>query len=268
MNDNLIYTINDGVACVTINRPKQFNAITPDMFDELADWFDEIGQRPDVHLIHMRAAGRHFAAGGDIKPMLNGINVPVEERVEYEVGLLRPLYTLLPKMFHVPQPIFMSVRGYCLGATAGMVALSDFALVSKTAKFSFPQTRFGSATLDGISYPLPRAVGHKKAMELCVFNTLFDALEAKEMGMVTWVVEDEALEEKEAKIVEKLARCAPLVLRHNKKLLRNSMFSTYEDQLNAEIESWSECVLTDDFYEGLTAFEEKREPKFGVWRSR
>lgn len=263
MASDLLIDVERGVARITINRPKDRNAMTEEMYDELADWFGSVGNRQDIHVVVLRGAGKHFVAGGDIDGWKNGLKLSAEERKKHLIAQPHRLYQMLPKLYEVPQPVLMSVRGYCIGLGVGLIGLADFVIASDTARFSIPQSRFGAPTLDGISYCLPRIVGARRAFEMVVFSEKFDAAFAKEIGLVNWVVPDDQLDEKEREIADRIAQGPALAYRLNKKLHRASPLNSYQQQLDADRQAWAECSMHDDLTEGMRAFEEKRPPRFG-----
>lgn len=262
MGNELLFEVVDRHATVTINRPDKMNAMTPEMFGRLEAWFREMAGREDVAVVAMRAAGKHFAAGGDTGPMLGGLSRPKDERRAYLEPLTAPLYSMLTAMYELPQPFVVSVRGLCIGVAATYVGLADLAVGSETARFIYPQVKFGSPTLDVLSYLTLRAIGHKRAMEMIALGDALDARTAERYGLLNRVIPDEELDDYAADLVRRVAAGPAWALRKDKALLRAAEVNSFAQHVQAERQAWAEASVTDDLVEGFQALVARRPANF------
>ena len=160
------------------------------------------------------------------------------------------------------QPVIAAVRGHAIGIGLQLVLAADLVVASETARFSAPQVQLAHTLDHGESYSLPRKVGLSRAMQLALLGETWDAASAERFGLVNFVTEDNALEAKTDEIAKRFATGATLAIEGIKALLRTSADRTVEEQLAAEREQISVCSASEDFLEAMTAFGEKRKPRY------
>ena len=248
------------------------NGLTISMTRELNDRLRESAAAPDVRVVVLTGAGKAFCAGGDIKefeaidrndpqwvkwkddPIWNDIDNSAERTRRASEG---------PLLLHgMPKPTIAMVRGACVGAATALAAACDFRIVSDTAFFSTAFARIGISGELGASYYLSKLVGVAKARELFFFADRVPAAEALRIGLVNKVVADAELNDEVTTFARRLADGPPLAYRFIKANLNAAETRTAEDMVAMEALNQVRVLRSDDAKEAISAFFEKRTPKF------
>src|SRR5512140_1667122 len=177
---DILYEKNDGVARITINRPKVLNAFRFETIDDLADAFRDVSVDPDIGVVVVSGAGKNFSSGGDVN-MEAGFDESAARKL-YDRCLL-----LSTVMRNLGRPIIAAVRGYCIGGGNELNMLCDLTIAEESAKFGHTGPRVGSVPIWYGTQMLCLTVGDKKAREIVYLCRLHDATEAARMGMVNKV---------------------------------------------------------------------------------
>ncbi len=262
MTDHLLVTKEDGIATLTMNRPKVRNALSIEMRTAMFDAVDDIEHDDDIRCLVLRGAGGHFMAGGDIKNFNDYLKMTPLERQQAFERRVHGLHPMMMSLRRMQKPTIASVEGAAAGAGLSFMMACDLAIAADDAYFKFSYVAIGASPDGTGSYHMPRIVGVRKAMELAMLGDTFDVHEAKELGLVNWVVPAADIEAETAKLARRLADGPTVSLGNIKRLMYASHANTFESQLAMEAESFGRCAATNDWAEGVTAFLEKRKPEF------
>lgn len=249
----------DGIAELTLNRPKASNGMTVDFLLALYAAIMHCHGDPRIRVVILRGAGKNFCAGGDVKDFASkGEALP-----DYLRQATSYLQIVAGALMRLNAPVVASVQGFAAGGGGvGLVCASDFVIAGVSAKFLTGATRAGMAPDAGASVTLQRLVGFRKAMDMVIRNPIVSAQEALEIGLITKVVLDEALEEETFKLAAEIAAGAPLANAAAKRLLWNGIGTGVEVAFPEESRTVSALSGTADAREGLAAVIEGRLPLF------
>lgn len=259
---HLLVTRDDGVVTLTMNRPEARNALSMEMRAQLSDVLHDIEADASVRCVVLTGAGEHFMAGGDVKGMGDSIAKPPQEIRKEFLLRIHDLHTIMFAMRRMPKPVIASCRGAAAGAGVSMALACDLVIAADDAFFTLAYCKIGTSPDGSSSFHLPRAVGIKRAMEIALLGDRFSAQTAKEIGMINFVVPAAELAQETQTLAHRLAAGPTHVYGNTKALLYRSLESEFESQLQAEAEYFADCASHEDFREGVTAFIEKRPPRF------
>jgi enoyl-CoA hydratase len=242
------------VGLVTLNRPKQLNALNDQLMNELGEALLAFDQRDDIGAMVVTGSEKAFAAGADIGAMASWSYMDV-----YKSDYITRNWESLKR---VRKPVIAAVSGFALGGGCELAMMCDMIFASDTAKFGQPEIKLGIIPGAGGTQRLPRAVGKAKAMDLALTGRMMDAAEAERAGLVARVVPaarvlDEALEA--AQVIAAFSQ--PSVM-----AAKESINRAYESPLNEgmlfERRMFHSLFATEDQKEGMAAFVEKRKAAF------
>jgi len=253
--NNLIIEIEDGIATLTINRPKTLNALNTDMLRELSRAFDELEGNPKVNVAILTGAGKAFVAGADISEMRD--KNAVEGR---EFGLLGQ--SVFTKVENLSKPVIAAVNGYALGGGTELALSCDMIYASEKAKFGQPEVGLGVTPGFGGTQRLPRRVGLAMAKELIFTGRIIGAEEALRIGLANKVVPQDSLLEEVKGLAKEIASKGQVSVRLAKAVMNRGMDTDINSALMLEADAFGLCFSTADQKEGMTAFLEKRKPQF------
>jgi len=246
---------------LTLNRPNRLNAITGIMTQELCQYFSALQDDYSRRVVILRGAGANFCAGLDIKAQ--------QENSEQasDVGPYRPapsLSTVVRLMRRCPQPIISLVRGAACGGGFALALASDIRIAGASARMNDAFIKIGISGCElGLSYFLPRTVGLSVASELMMTGRFIGAERARAVGLVSDVAPDEELDAVGRQLASEMLRTTPLGLRKTKETLNLAMkLNELDAVIDLEEHTQLTCMESGDFKEALTAFVEKREPRF------
>ena len=251
---DLIYEIKDEIGLITLNRPQARNALTFEMYEQIADILENAPTDGSVKAIIVTGAGeKAFAAGTDIS-LFRDFGAP-EQGIAYE----RAADSNFARMERCPVPTIAAISGACTGGGAGIAAVCDMRIASRDIKFGFPIARtLGNCLSASTLARLVRLIGEARVMDVILTSRLIEAEEALACGLVNELVEDNAAVRARAwELASRMKEHAPLTMRAIKEILRrlrHQVPPVDDDDIVAQVYS------SADFREGLEAFLAKRKP--------
>jgi methylglutaconyl-CoA hydratase len=248
--------IENQIALVTLNRPEKRNAITPQMMDELLRALDEIETGP-ARVAILTGAGKAFCAGMDIETLQASASATHGQHIEDA----RRTAHLFRQLWGFPKPVIAAVNGAAIAGGCGLATLCDFTLAAREATFGYTEVKIGFIPAI-VSVFLARQIGEKRARDLLLSGRIVDAAEAYELGLVSTVVAPESLMGRAYELANTLVAASPSSLMHTKRLLIAGASEEVDGEIEAVITASAEVRETSDFREGVTAFLEKRPPRW------
>jgi len=254
----LLFDIRDNVAHITLNRPNEANSINEEMGKDLMHAALRCDEDPEIRAVLISGAGKIFSGGGDLKAFsAKGDQLPyyVKEITTY-------LHAAMSRLTRMDAPVVAAVHGAVAGAGMSIAIACDVVVAAETTRFMVAYTRAGLTPDGSATYFLPRIVGLKRALELTLTNRMFSAQEALQWGLVTRVVPDNELLAQARAIAVQLAAGPTRAYGVSKRLLHSGWAETLETQMENESQAIANSARTADAREGITAFLEKRPPKY------
>jgi len=254
--ENIVFEKDGPVAIIKFNRPKALNAINPELLEEAHDALDNIEEDRSLKVLVITGEGeKAFVAGADIAHMVN--LSPLEARDFSRTG-----QEFMARLEALHLPVIACVNGYALGGGTEIAMASDFIYASEKAKFGQPEINLGVIPGFGGTQRLPRLVGKARAKELCMTGGMIGAAEAKEIGLVNKVFPPERLWEETMKTAKNIASKGKVSLKAVKECVERGGNVDLTDGCLMESDNFGLCMASPDGKEGMTAFLEKREPRF------
>ncbi len=250
------YAIDGSVARITLTRPDKFNSFNREMALELQDALKNAQKDENVRAIYITAEGKAFCAGQDLSEAIDPSGPGIEKIVAEHYN---PIVILLRM---IEKPIVCAVNGVAAGAGANIAFACDITYAGKSASFIQAFSKIGLVPDSGGTYTLPRLIGFQKATALMMLGDKVLAEDAEKMGMIFKVVDDPELQTVAFQTAKTLSEMPTKGLGLTKRLLNKSFSNTFENQLQQEQITQAEAGQTDDYYEGVNAFLEKRKPVF------
>ena len=261
MTKDLIESIEDGVATLTMNRPERRNAMSTDMVRALVEAVSRLAADEGVGVVVLTGAGGAFCAGGDVKAMAEGKEF-AEGTLEGKAQALRASMEVSRWLHEMPKPTIAQVPGAAAGAGLSLALACDMRIAAASARFVTAFARVGYSGDFGGSYFLTRLVGTAKARELYYTADPVDAEQALALGLVNRVVPDDDLEGEVAALARRLAKGPRVAYRYIKRNMNAAECGSLAELLDLEPWNHTRCGMTEDHREAARAFVEKREPVF------
>jgi enoyl-CoA hydratase/carnithine racemase len=253
---DIVYTKEDGIATITLNRPDNRNAFTPEMTESLHRAEDDAAEDDKVRVLILTGSGNSFCSGADVKSMAQRAGQAGEkpaERRNIPGGLL---------LHKFPKPVIAAINGVAAGGGLDMALSCDIRIASDRARFAEVFVRRGLIPAMGGTYFLPRLVGIDWACLLVWTGDMLDAKQAERIGLVTMVVPHEELGSATRELAEKIVKGPPLAIRKAKLAIYEGLKLSLEEALKFTSPFNKELMASEDHKEGARAFLEKREPVF------
>ena len=257
---DIIYTQENSIASVILNRPDKMNALSAGMRESLYRVIDHISMDKSVRVLIITGAGRAFCSGADVQSLAGNVSRSIQqERPVEKTGERLSVHVLMQKC---DKPIIAAVNGIAAGAGLDLAMSCDIRIASDKARFAELYIRRGLFPVEGGIYLLPRLVGIAKACELIWTGDMIEAKEAEAMGLVNRVVPHDELMITTRELAEKLAKAAPLAIQKSKRAIYAGLNSDFESSMRYIQPLMREILQSKDHREGTQAFLEKREPIF------
>lgn len=255
--EHLLLNIENHIACITLNRPP-VNALNLEMVSELIDVAMALKSNNDVWIIIVRAAGKAFCAGADLKERAG---IPQDQ----VINIVKGIQSVASTWCELPQPVIMGIHAPALGGGLEFALSGDILVASDSATLGLPETSLGIIPAAGGTQRLAQRTSSGTAKKWVLTAKHFTALEAKEDGVVDYVFAHETFEKEFQNLVDQIASNAPLALRQAKRAIETSYTDWLLDGFDHELTLYRPLIPTEDRAEALKAFGEKRKP---VWKGR
>jgi E-phenylitaconyl-CoA hydratase len=251
-----LYTKEGKIATITVNRPEAYNALNPETFQELSDAMVDMMNDDNIWVGILTGAGdKAFCAGADIKDTL-----PKMKKYKGQPWGEPPLFRGL-KMW---KPMVAAINGHALGGGLELVLLCDIRIAAENATFGAPEVSLGLIPAWGATQRLPRAIPTAIASEMIMTGRSINAQEAYRIGLINKIVPQAELMTSARQMAEMLCKPAPLAVRAAKKAINEGLSMSLSQGLELEKELTDYVTATEDFFEGVKAFGEKRKPGWQV----
>jgi 2-(1,2-epoxy-1,2-dihydrophenyl)acetyl-CoA isomerase len=262
--ETILYDVAQGVGTITLNRPAVLNAVTTQMLEELTEVTNSVRQDSQVRAVVLTGAGRGFCSGADLKGRQRV--APGEAGSDTKPAnpsrLKQTFNPLILAIRTIEKPFIASVNGVAAGAGCNLALACDIVLASEQARFGNVFARIGLIPDCGGHFFLPRLVGFHKAAELMFTGDIIDALEAERIGLINRVIPHEELEKATRELAERLALGPTRAIGLCKRTMNMGLTSDLAAVLDAEAEAQALAHQTEDHWEGVQAFLEKRPARF------
>ncbi len=260
---DIIFEVEDHVATLTLNLPETRNVITgSSTISEIEEVCKTVNRDMDIRVLIITGADPAFSAGGNVKEMAKREGMFSGSPAALMEGYRNNVQKIPMAVHSIEVPTIAAVNGAAIGAGCDLAMMCDMRVASKKAKFGETFLNIGIIPGDGGAYFLPRAVGMAKACELTFTGDVINGEEAKEIGLVNYVVEHNQLLPSAMELAKKIAAKPPAALRMSKRLLYMGQYLTLPHLLEQSAAYQALCHHTEDHSEALNAMFEKREARF------
>lgn len=243
-------SIDGAIATLTLNRPATYNAIDISMARCLAQLSKEVEKSQSVRVLLLRGTGKVFCAGGDISLFVakaDDLGPPITELLSY-------LNEFLLTLRRMPQLVITCVQGLAAGAGLSLACMGDISVASYNTRFRPAYAALGLSPDAGGSVGIVEAVGARRALQLLLLEDEIDGRRAEHLGLVTYVVEEQLLEETAAAFAKRAAGLSPDAVAATKRLCWQSTGTSLEAQLDSELGAILGCMRTDVFQGNISRF--------------
>ena len=256
--ENILFSIDAGIARLTLNRPDRLNSFNEAMHVEVRDALDRVRDEQEARVMLLTGAGRGFCAGQDLS---DRAVAPGEEPVDLGDSIERNYKPLIVALRSLPLPIVCAVNGVAAGAGANIALACDIVVAARSARFVQSFARLGLVPDSGGTYFLPRLAGSARAMGLALLAEPLSAEDAERWGLIWKVVDDQQLMPEASALARKLAAGPTKGYGLIKRALYASEHNSLDAQLDLERDLQREAGFSEDYRKGVAAFLEKRDPK-------
>jgi len=254
----ILTKVTDRIATLAFNRPEKLNALGQELLDESTATLRKWSADPNIGVIVVTGIGRAFCAGGDVSNMAKSSDRSLEESIDG----LRDWQELSWLLYNIPKVTIAAVNGFAMGAGLGVCLACDLRIASDQAKFGTAYAKVGYGGDFGTTWLLTHYAGAPKAKELMFLGDMIDAAEAHRLGLVNRVVAQDQFETEVTTWAARIATGPLTSFRYMKANINLATHTDFRTLLDREAETHLLCGQTSDHKEGVSAFLEKRAPKF------
>jgi methylglutaconyl-CoA hydratase len=245
----ILYTANQGVARITLNRPEKRNALDAELISEVRDAMRSSATDENVRVVLITGAGTDFCSGADLSGLERTFNAGVLDHM----ADARNMAELFVEMRHHPRPIVAAVRGRALAGGCGLATACDLIVAAESAKFGYPEVNIGFVPAMVMAI-LRRSLSEKRAFEMITTGEIISAQTASDYGMINSIFADETFELDVDAFVSKLASKSASAIMLSKRLLYHMDAMGFEAAIEAGVETNAIARMTDDMKRGVERF--------------
>lgn len=257
---NFDFSVADGVATVTLNRPEKLNALTFEAYADLRDLLAELPYRGDTKVLVLRGTGRGFCGGGDVNEIIGEL---IKMEARDLMSFTKMTGDVIRAMREMPVPVIAGIQGIAAGAGSVLALAADFRVVAQSGKFAFLFTKVGLSGGDmGAAYLLPRMVGVGRATQLLMLGDTIDAVTADRYGLVSQLVADDELDQAVSQLASRLSAGPNLAYAQTKALLTREQDMSLAASMELDAMTQALLMTTHDHAEFHAAFNAKRPPEW------
>lgn len=254
----VLYSVDGPIATITLNRPAQLNALNRDLALALRDAVTRAAQDDAIRAVRLKGEGRAFMAGGDIVMFAENFDAAPET----VGGLIEAFHGIVGTIRAMPKPVIAVLHGAVAGGGLGLALACDVAIAADNIVMVAAYTKIGTSPDGGTTWSVTQALGARRAIDFIMLNDPVDAKGALALGLVNRVVAADALEAESIAYARRFAEASTGANAAVKRLVHAAVEGQFQAQLALERESFIARAGTHDFREGVTAFLEKRPPRF------
>ena len=254
--ETMTLEITGNLAVITLTRESSLNAMNKAFCDDFVTLVRAASDNGNIRAIIITGTGNGFSVGADLK------SLPIEQDRDLSKALRENFEPMIRALKNAPFPTIAAVNGYSAGAGMGLMLACDFTIAARSAQFIQAFINIGLIPDMGCTFFLPRLVGRARAAAMMMLGETVSAEEALKMGLIYKLSDDDNLLDDAHKLAGKLIQLPTSALVEIRKLLDQSMENTFEEQFQAEAEAQKQAGLSENFEEGVRAFNEKRPPNF------
>ena len=258
VSGKVLFEVKEGVAYITLNDPANLNPVNAEVMQDLTECLDYCEQEDCVRALVLRGAGGNFTAGGNVK----GMKDRLDKGINTTKSGIRTGGQFIMRLKTISKPTIAWIEGAVAGVGMSIAMACDFSIAEETAKMVFAFVNIGFIPDGGAAYLLCQAVGPNKATELLMSGKRFSGAQAAEWGIITEAVPKEALEETVQKYIKKYSNGPSVAYGQLKAMINNISYRELNACMQMEVNAQYVCSLSEDHYNAVTAFVEKRKPEF------
>lgn len=254
--ETILFDVKEGIASLTLNRPDVFNAFNEQLSADVNDALKKVAKDKSIRVLVISGAGKAFCSGQDLKAIAGSKNRSLSE------SLYKRYNPMIRAIRNLPIPVICKLNGVAAGAGCSLALSCDMIIASSASSLIEVFVNVGLVLDSGSSYFLPRLLGSARAFELATLGSKVSAQQAAEWGMVNKVVSPEELDDEVEKLAKHYANAPTKAIGLMKKMLNKSYTSDLDTMLEYEAYCQEIAGRSDDYKEGVAAFNEKRKPAF------